>query len=67
MEKVMLSITKEMLNSLEEERKKRLLDSVPETIRVIISEYFRSEGKTQDIREILKEAVRDYERRRKSK
>lgn len=65
MEKVMLSLTKEMLNSLEEERKKRLLDSVPETIRAIIGEYFRSVGKSADIREILKEAIRDYEKKRK--
>lgn len=65
MEKVMLSITKEMLTTLEEERKKRLLDSVPETIRAIISEYFRSVVNTQDIRQVVREAVQDYEKRRK--
>jgi hypothetical protein len=29
----------EMAKRLEEERKKRFLDSVPETIRMIVSEY----------------------------
>jgi metal-responsive CopG/Arc/MetJ family transcriptional regulator len=37
--KLRVSITDEMAKKLEEERKKRLLDSVPETIRVILSEY----------------------------
>jgi len=62
----MLSITKEMLSTLEEERKKRLLDSVPETIRAILSEYFRGIAKTQDMKQVLKEAVQDYEKRRKA-
>ena len=39
MEKVMISMTKEMKQILEQERKKRLLDSIPETVRVILSEY----------------------------
>lgn len=34
-----VSITEEMEKKLEEERKKRLLDSIPETIRMILSEY----------------------------
>jgi len=43
----MVSITKEMKNALEEERKKRLLDSIPETIRTILSEYLsRAEART---------------------
>lgn len=37
----MLAIPDEMLKVLEKERKERLLDSVPETIRVILSEYLR--------------------------
>jgi len=36
----MLSITEEMVKKLEQERKKRLLDSIPETVRMILSEYF---------------------------
>jgi hypothetical protein len=35
----MVSVTEEMEKRLEEERKKRLLDSIPETIRMILSEY----------------------------
>ena len=34
-----LTVLDEMANRLEEERKKRFLDSVPETIRMILSEY----------------------------
>lgn len=39
MKKYNLSITEEMEKRLEAERKKRLLDSIPETVRVILSEY----------------------------
>ena len=39
MEKMNISITEEMKRRLELERKKRALDSVPETIRYILSEY----------------------------
>jgi len=35
----MLSVTEEMAEALEEERKKRMLDSIPETVRMILSEY----------------------------
>jgi hypothetical protein len=35
----MLSVTEEMEKKLEQERKKRLLDSIPETVRMILSEY----------------------------
>lgn len=40
MKRHMISITEEMEKRLEEERKKRLLDSIPETVRMILSEYF---------------------------
>lgn len=39
MKKWNVSITAEMEAVLEKERKKRLLDSIPETIRVILSEH----------------------------
>jgi len=39
MKRYMVSITEEMEKRLEEERKKRLVDSIPETIRMILSEY----------------------------
>jgi hypothetical protein len=40
MKRYMVSITEEMERKLEAERKKRLLDSIPETVRMILSEYF---------------------------
>jgi hypothetical protein len=39
LKRYMLSITEEMEKKLEGERKKRLLDSIPETARMILSEY----------------------------
>lgn len=39
-QKRLISITEEMEKKLEEERKKRLLDSIPETVRMILSDYF---------------------------
>ena len=65
MEKVLVSITKEMKDTLEAERKKRLLDSIPETIRVILSEYFSKATKAQDIKEMLADALQDYEKKRR--
>ena len=41
MKRFMLSITSDMEKALEQERKKRLLDSIPETVRVILSEYLQ--------------------------
>jgi len=40
MKRYTLAITEEMEKRLEQERKKRLLDSIPETARTILSEYF---------------------------
>jgi hypothetical protein len=40
MKRYTVAITEEMEKRLEEERKKRLLDSIPETVRMILSEYF---------------------------
>jgi len=40
MKRYTLAITEEMEKRLEQERKKRLLDSIPETVRTILSEYF---------------------------
>ncbi len=39
MKRYNVSITEKLQKTLEEERKKRMLDSIPETIRVILSEY----------------------------
>ncbi len=41
----MLTMTPEMEKKLEEERKKRLLDSIPETVRVILSEHLSKGGR----------------------
>jgi metal-responsive CopG/Arc/MetJ family transcriptional regulator len=41
MKKIMLALPDEMLKVLEKERKERYLQSVPETVRVILGEYFR--------------------------
>ena len=41
----MLSITEEMERELEKERKKRLLDSIPETVRMILSDYLQTRCK----------------------
>ena len=38
----MLTMTEEMERKLEVERKRRLLDSIPETVRMILSEYLAS-------------------------
>jgi hypothetical protein len=44
MKRFTLSISEEMERALEKERKKRMLDSLPETARVIISEYLARSG-----------------------
>ncbi len=41
MKKVMVSISEEMMKALDKERKARLLETVPETIRSILGEYFK--------------------------
>ena len=44
MKRFMLSITEEMEKALEKERKKRMLGSIPETVRVIIGEYLANKA-----------------------
>lgn len=41
MQKVMLSVSDEMMNALEEERKARKLETIPEAIRSVLGEYFK--------------------------
>ena len=43
MKKYNVAMTEEMERRLETERKKRALDSIPETIRYILSEYLGRE------------------------
>ena len=37
-----MTVTQELHKMLDEERKRRFLDSIPETIRMILSEYLSS-------------------------
>jgi hypothetical protein len=41
MKKIMLALPEEMLKVLEKERKDRYLQTIPETVRVILSEHLR--------------------------
>jgi hypothetical protein len=41
MKKIMLALPDEMLRILERERKERYLQTIPETVRVILGDYLR--------------------------
>lgn len=41
MKRLLVSVPDEMEKALEKERKERMLETVPETVRVILSEYLR--------------------------
>jgi metal-responsive CopG/Arc/MetJ family transcriptional regulator len=45
MKKIMVSLPEEMVKVLESERKERYLETIPETIRVILSDYLRNKVK----------------------
>jgi len=45
MKKIMLSLPDEMVEVLEKERKERYLETIPETVRVILSDYLRNKVK----------------------
>jgi metal-responsive CopG/Arc/MetJ family transcriptional regulator len=47
MKRVMLSLPEEMVQVLEKERKERYLGTIPETVRVILSDYLRNNVKKQ--------------------
>ena len=42
MKRVMLSLPEEMVTLIEKERKERYLETIPETVRVILSDYLRN-------------------------
>ena len=42
MRKIMVALPHDMVKILEKERKDRYLETIPETIRVILSEYLRT-------------------------
>ena len=48
MQRFTLSISEEMEKALEKERKKRMLETIPETARMIISEYL-TKTKTSEL------------------
>ncbi|MDE1858282.1 MAG: hypothetical protein KGI26_04335 [Thaumarchaeota archaeon] len=41
MKKIMVSMTEEMVKALEQERKVRKIATVPEVVRIIVSDYFK--------------------------
>jgi hypothetical protein len=41
MKKMMLSVSEDMLKALEAERKARKLETIPETVRGVLGEYFK--------------------------
>jgi metal-responsive CopG/Arc/MetJ family transcriptional regulator len=45
MKKIMVSLPEEMVKVLENERKERFLETIPETVRVILSDYLRNKVK----------------------
>ena len=47
MKRVLLSLPEEMVALLEKERKERYLETIPETVRVILSEYLRNRMKSK--------------------
>jgi Arc/MetJ-type ribon-helix-helix transcriptional regulator len=42
--KITVAMTPEMLKDLEEERKSRRIATVPEVVRIIVSEYLKAKG-----------------------
>ena len=47
MKKIMISLPDEMVERLEKERRERYLETIPETVRVILSDYLRLKSKTK--------------------
>lgn len=45
MKRVLVSLPEEMVKVLENERKERYLETIPETVRVILSDYLRNKMK----------------------
>jgi metal-responsive CopG/Arc/MetJ family transcriptional regulator len=44
MQKVMVSLSADMLKALEQEKKARKLETVPEAIRSVLGEYFKEKS-----------------------
>lgn len=46
MQKIMVSMSDEMVKALEQERKARKLETMPEAVRSILGEYFKMKEST---------------------
>ena len=44
MNKIMVAMSDEMVKALDTERKARKLESIPETIRAVLGEYFKTKS-----------------------
>jgi hypothetical protein len=42
--KITVAMTEEMMEGLEEERKVRRIATIPEVVRIIVSEYFKAKA-----------------------
>jgi len=42
MNKIMVAMSDEMVKALEQERKARKLESIPEAVRAVLGEYFKN-------------------------
>jgi len=42
MQKIMVSMSDDMVKALEEERKARKLETIPEAVRAVLGEYFKT-------------------------
>ncbi len=42
--KITVAMTQEMIDGLEEERKVRKIATIPEVVRIIVSEYFKAKA-----------------------
>ncbi len=42
--KITVAMTEDMMKGLEEERKVRRIATIPEVVRIIVSEYFKVKG-----------------------
>jgi hypothetical protein len=43
--KITVAMTKDMIEALEKERKIRKIATIPEVVRIIVSEYFRDKSR----------------------
>ncbi len=48
MHRIMLSVSEEMFKALDQERKARKLETVPEAARSVLGEYFKMKASNRD-------------------